>query len=614
MPPTLDLSRTKHAKTIVSRPRINLRRATSYNQDRGPLSSSSSRFNFNHLLFSPPPSPGLPALAPPAKKPVRLNRLVRPSRLLRVFLYIVTIFLIIYFALVAVHRTLDIPTSHGLDPSHGAETSIGRLPDSPAPIITKDRRGRTRWTVWIPPTQEFPLPTSQYADICAQCRKVSSTVQALGSSHSFPHTLLPFASEPEDPNFIDVQEAQKEGLVPQHGATEQDIAEDKHDVEGPGSVSGRTEGTPVCKTSITFVLEPEEAGLGKTLMMLWTAYGLAQKEGRAFFIDDSQWAYGKYADIFQPPPPLDCRAPPRREILPCPRQARHLVVSTANAADVFGITTNGSSTIEPSSSSDQEKEFRLARKGYETLFRLNMDDASYVKSRVAHIKSQRVMSTAKGEKNGMIIGMHIRRGDRHPWEYQYRYSYIPTNVYIDAARKVEKERHRHGRLGKEDGPSLRERSTLIVASDDPMVYETDEFLSANRAQERIKLANKVTAQPANPDRRVMRKFVDETFGWEGGFFAAMFWNLGQPSLSAAASAENVRTRLPSDDVLRLRSLVGRAYMMDLAVLADVSDAVICTVSATGCRLLAVMMGWERTMEKGDWVNVDGPFTWSGVSL
>jgi hypothetical protein len=32
------------------------------------------------------------------------------------------------------------------------------------------------------------------------------------------------------------------------------------------------------------------------LMMLWTAYGLAQKEGREFFVDDSRW-YGT-------PPPL----------------------------------------------------------------------------------------------------------------------------------------------------------------------------------------------------------------------------------------------------------------------------------------------------------------------
>jgi hypothetical protein len=45
----------------------------------------------------------------------------------------------------------------------------------------------------------------------------------------------------------------------------------------------------VCETTMTFVLETSDAGFGKTLMMLWTAYGLAQKEGRDFFIDESRW-------------------------------------------------------------------------------------------------------------------------------------------------------------------------------------------------------------------------------------------------------------------------------------------------------------------------------------
>ncbi len=53
-------------------------------------------------------------------------------------------------------------------------------------------------------------------------------------------------------------------------------------------------------------------------------------------------------------------------------------------------------------------------------------------------------------------------------------------------------------------------------------------------------------------------------------------------------------------------------MMDLAVLADASDAIICTASAVGCRLLAVMMGWESAMEMGNWVNIDGDYRWAGV--
>ena len=52
--------------------------------------------------------------------------------------------------------------------------------------------------------------------------------------------------------------------------------------------------------------------------------------------------------------------------------------------------------------------------------------------------------------------------------------------------------------------------------------------------------------------------------------------------------------------------------MDLAVLGKASDRLVCTVSSMGCKLLAVMMGWEAAIEQGKWVNIDGDFEWRGV--
>jgi hypothetical protein len=69
----------------------------------------------------------------------------------------------------------------------------------------------------------------------------------------------------------------------------------------------------------------------------------------------------------------------------------------------------------------------------------------------------------------------------------------------------------------------------------------------------------------------------------------------------------------SEETLRLRSLIGRAYMMDLAVLAGASDKLVCTVSAMGCRLLAVMMGWEDAIDAGGRVNVDGSCERTGIN-
>jgi hypothetical protein len=70
--------------------------------------------------------------------------------------------------------------------------------------------------------------------------------------------------------------------------------------------------------------------------------------------------------------------------------------------------------------------------------------------------------------------------------------------------------------------------------------------------------------------------------------------------------------VPSTEAARLRELVGRAYLMDLAVLEGASDTVICAVSAMGCKLLAVMMGWEKAVEQEQWVNLENMFGWRGV--
>lgn len=205
---------------------------------------------------------------------------------------------------------------------------------------------------------------------------------------------------------------------------------------------------------------------------------------------------------------------------------------------------------------------------------------------------------------------------------------MPLNLYSDAVRDIIQARLNHTRGGLlslgsssvsgEEAAAAMAHSIVVLASDDPVVYESTEMKGARRAQERIKLASKQTIQKANPKKSVMHKFVDETFGWEGGFFAAMFWNLGVSKAYAADGGgvadggDGIEPAKPSPETRRLRSLVGRAYMMDLAVLAEASDVVVCTVSAVGCRLLAVMMGWESAMEEGNWVNIEGGNGWLGV--
>ncbi|KAK3300257.1 uncharacterized protein B0H64DRAFT_10723 [Chaetomium fimeti] len=623
MPPTLDLSRTSHAKVVIAPPRINLRRAASYQHDRGPLSSTSSRFTFNHLVFSPPPSPGLPSLSPPAKKPSRrLFSTVRPLRVIRYAIRLLSVVLVFFVALEVLTwffgESTPTPTNTTKSVIQEPEPETGMVsqkavPDFPTPIVVTDDRGRAKWTVSIPPGSEFPLAMSQYVDMCLKCRQVAERARHLRShGHGLHQVSLGFGSDSAD-DFIDVKEAEKAGYF---------AGVEKYD---GGVARGSETGKMACKKSLTFVLESSDAGLGKTLMMLWIAYGLAEKEGRAFFIDDTRWSYGKFTALFQPPPIPECSAPPSHEILPCPRHTRHLVASAATMDVLFGSLTE--SADPPSESHDRalrKTQFNLARRGYEALARMNKDDGDYVDTRVRELTDMRTVPKSKGHRNGLAVGVHIRRGDRHPLEFQYRHSYMPLSLYTDTAYEIIESQFNHTTTGLfasshsgEEAAAAKEQSIVVLASDDPMVYESAELAgAANRAQERIKLASKQNIQNTNQDKSVMRKFVDETFGWEGGFFAAMFWNLGVTSAHATAAPDaspgSGNYAAPSAETLRLRSLVGRAYVMDLTVLADASDVVVCTVSAVGCRLLAVMMGWERAMDEGNWVNIDGGYGWLGL--
>ena len=52
-------------------------------------------------------------------------------------------------------------------------------------------------------------------------------------------------------------------------------------------------------------------------------------------------------------------------------------------------------------------------------------------------------------------------------------------------------------------------------------------------------------------------------------------------------------------------------MLDLAILGH-SDRIVCTVSSLACRLLAVIMGWEKAIVNKGWHNVDGDYDWQGI--
>lgn len=465
------------------------------------------------------------------------------------------------------------------------------LPDYPTPLLVADATGISKWTVSIPHQWTFPLPPRYYKDICAHGSALrddlsSHAERARGSNWWRPASH----HDAKDQTYLDVADAEASGALPQ--SPENDTAD-------------------TCPSSMTVVLEAGDASFGQSLMLLWLSYGLAKQEGRAFFIDDSRWAWGRYASYFMPAPKSNCSVPPH-QIVPCIPSARHLLVSSATSPWTFGAGFRSDlQRLHKRGKQSQRAIFDLIRAGYQDLFHLAGEDSLYAAARIAKLKDE------ASQHNGAFIGMQIRRGDMHPFEFQYSKDYLPLERYADGAHSLLQSHlsRTSGRAIDPSSPSI-VNSSLALASDDPdIIHDPDLWhaalpLTILPAQERIQLATKATLDK-NVPRTSLRepgsayiKHVDENSGWEGGFYSALFFSLGGGS---APTEELTPPQIP-EQASRLRALVGRAYLLDLAVLGA-SDGVVCAVSSATCRALGVMMGWSGLKEER-WVNVDGRRGWS----
>jgi len=259
----------------------------------------------------------------------------------------------------------------------------------------------------------------------------------------------------------------------------------------------------------------------------------------------------------------------------------------------------------------QHKIFALLRTGYEALFKLKGDDAKYVLSRALELYGD------IKQHGGISIGIHVRHGDKHPMEYQYQKDYIPLSRYVDTARDIYIDLIENGAGSPpsqrdSDSEALFARHTpskMILASDDPLVYTSPEIgPNSVRAQDRIVLATKAALEAASASKH---PYLDEITGWEGGFYKDVFFSLGQAGSNALANSHEGEV---TKDAMGLRELVGRAYLLDLAVLGK-ADTVVCTVSSTTCRVLGVMLGWDAMVGKEEarrWRSIDGSFDWKGI--
>lgn len=234
------------------------------------------------LSRSPPPSPGLPPLGSKNSRrpPSSYSRLLR--KLLVVFCGVTFLGWLGVRHWWISHQSQTGVTYQTADGSEYEMVGGSLLPDEPSVVGMTDQTGRTRWSISIPAASEFPLRPLQYQELCGQATEIAMTINGKGSHHKGYYYI--------DPHYIDVGDAMEQGLLPNPKGNAKMVSA----VGWGDALMGRGntyagQKMDVCETSMTFVMETSDAGMGKTLMAMWMAYGLARMEGRAFFVDDTRW-------------------------------------------------------------------------------------------------------------------------------------------------------------------------------------------------------------------------------------------------------------------------------------------------------------------------------------
>lgn len=257
--------------------------ATAYSQ-LSPSVTSASFLSPRHaahrglLSPSPPVSPSLPSLVPRHGK-----KRPSPSQSRLLIRILLTLCGAAVLGWLVLRDVYNFQSTIELDDDDEYELVSGSLlPQEPSALIVTDAKGDSKWTVSIPSSLDFPLRPVQYQEICSQAMELS---KQLRSNKLVNRMMLGYNQQ--DKYFLDVGDAEDQGLLPPPKSS----GRPKGFVDDASMVNHKatTDGMKVCDRSLTYVMETGEAGFGPTLLRLWMSYGLAKKENRAFFIDDSKW-------------------------------------------------------------------------------------------------------------------------------------------------------------------------------------------------------------------------------------------------------------------------------------------------------------------------------------
>ncbi|KDQ63088.1 hypothetical protein JAAARDRAFT_29085 [Jaapia argillacea MUCL 33604] len=411
----------------------------------------------------------------------------------------------------------------------------------------------------------------------------------------------PIPSNPPNPNILSYENYSKFPLLPSEYRHE--CAKLMHgfmregggywDRNGPSSMLDvvhhddmtdyhlpENEATRVCTSTITYMLDGR-VGLLADLSLLAQVAGMAREQNRTFLVDDTYWNRGKWTDHFQdvrsrqPGPEPGCRAPPPEELVACPRTARHWVLNSRTAKFHLGHAFSeafedpyghGLNRLKPI--------FSRARESFTKTIRPNAHNAALIRSAREELAAISLQNTTEAANPEAYFGIHIRRGDRHPYSWPFHNGYVPMEHFVQA---IQDTRDRLDHPGFLDIPQDTPTSVVYVATDSPIANE--EF--TNAVPPHLTLFS--LSRSKNPDLSILqssREYIQKEFN---------------------ALTETARVAETKGIIVDFALLSG-AWAWDGDV---IPIATVCTISSNICKMTAVGLGWERAFGYGNGRHEDG---------
>lgn len=339
-------------------------------------------------------------------------------------------------------------------------------------------------------------------------------------------------------------------------------------------------GKKYCEKTLTYLLD-DHHGFAYNLNGLLQSWSLAQKDNRTFFVDDTYWQLGKWSDFFNDVPAptnedgSECVAPPKEELVACPRVTRHFVLTPTTF--IYHLGHDYMEEYENPYGHDTQRLidfFQGDENGLKAVFQPNVN--------TLHVIDEAAKSIASSQADTFdYVSLHIRKGDLHPMSWTHHKDYIPIEDYLKQAELLWQA------TNSTDTPRV-----YVATDDSNVVAKVKEarpkwevlaaFANDATNREQYFMTDAETQRPANEPAT---KFIPEPGYYQAGFDAL--------------------------DADRKRNLI-RGLLADMTLASKAGAGTVCTVGSNICVAIAPMMGWQKAIVDGKWVNIDGQFDWKPV--